>query len=92
MTTEADENVPAVCDDNFSKFELSVTKSRIEHVADVKGSIFNLIAATLGAGTISFPYAIMENGIFFGSLLIAFAALLSYDSGMMLIRCSKVTG
>jgi amino acid permease len=57
-------------------------------VADVKSSIFNLIAATLGAGTIAFPYAIMQNGIFFGTLLIILAGFLSYDSGMMIIKSS----
>lgn len=67
----------------------SVSKSNIEHVSNVHSSIFNLIAATLGAGTIAFPYAIMMNGILFGTVLIVFAAVLSYDAGMMIIKASQ---
>lgn len=68
-----------------------MSHSRIEHVSNVPQSIFNLIAATLGAGTITFPYSIMMNGIVFGSCLVLFAAFLSYDAGMTIIKCAKVT-
>mmetsp|Transcript_9468 Transcript_9468/g.12690 ORF Transcript_9468/g.12690 Transcript_9468/m.12690 type:complete len:126 (+) Transcript_9468:307-684(+) len=56
------------------------------------GSIFSLIAATLGSGTISFAYAIAANGIILGAILIIVGALISYYTGMLLVHCSNVTG
>ena len=41
-------------------------------------SIFNLIAATLGAGTITLPYIAAENGIVLAVILVIFGALISY--------------
>ena len=55
------------------------------------GSILSLIAATVGAGTLAFPYAILENGIAFGSFLILVGALISYYSGMLLVEASNYT-
>jgi amino acid permease len=52
----------------------------------------SLIAATVGAGTLAFPYAIMQNGIAFGGLLIFLGALISYYSGMLLVEASNYTG
>ena len=49
------------------------------------GSIFSLVAATLGAGTLTFGYAIKENGIAWGSILIVFGAAISYYTGMLLV-------
>ena len=57
-----------------------------------EGSVFSLIAATLGAGTISFPYAIGQNGIVFGSILIILGAAVSIYTGILLVHCSKFTG
>jgi len=56
------------------------------------GSVFSLIAATLGSGTISFAYAVMMNGYILGPLLIAGGAGLSYYTGMLIVRCSEETG
>ena len=55
------------------------------------GSIFSLIAATLGAGTLTFAYAIKENGIAWGTVLIVFGALISYYTGMLLVSASTKT-
>ena len=55
------------------------------------GSVLSLIAATVGAGTLAFPYAILENGIAFGGALILFGALISYYSGMLLVEASNYT-
>ena len=52
------------------------------------GSIFSLIAATLGAGTLTFPYAVKENGVIFGTFLILFGAMISYYTGMLLVIAS----
>lgn len=51
----------------------------------------SLIAATVGAGTLAFPYAIMQNGIAFGGILILLGAIISYYSGMLLVEASNYT-
>jgi len=56
------------------------------------GSIFSLIAATLGSGIISFGYAVMMNGYILGPILIVCGALLSYYTGMLIVKCSEFTG
>ena len=55
------------------------------------GSVFSLIAATLGSGTISFPYAVMMNGYILGPMLIVLGACVSYYTGMLIVRCSENT-
>ena len=55
------------------------------------GSLFSLIAATLGAGTIAFGYSIKENGIVWGSFLIVLGASISYYTGMLLVYASTHT-
>ncbi len=54
-------------------------------------SIFSLIAATLGAGTLTFGYAIKVNGIAWGLLLILLGAAISYYTGMLLVKASTHT-
>jgi amino acid permease len=56
------------------------------------GSVFSLIAATLGSGTISFPYAVMMNGYILGPLLILIGAGISYYTGMLIVKASEKTG
>ena len=56
------------------------------------GSMFSLIAATLGSGIISFPYAVMMNGYILGPILIICGALISYYTGMLIVRCAEHTG
>jgi amino acid permease len=51
----------------------------------------SLIAATVGAGTLAFPYSIMQNGIAFGTFLIFMGAVISYYSGMLLVEASNYT-
>ena len=53
------------------------------------GSIFSLVAATLGSGTISFAYAVQQNGIILGILLIILGALISYYTGMLIVKVSN---
>jgi len=57
----------------------------------ISGSIFSLIAATLGSGTITFAYAIMVNGIILGILMILLGALISYYTGMLIVKVSNIT-
>ena len=44
----------------------------------MKGSIFSLITAILGSGTITLPYLAYNNGIYVAAVLIIFGAVLSY--------------
>ena len=55
------------------------------------GSIFSLIAATLGSGTISFAYAIQQNGIILGIFLIMLGAVISYYTGMLIVKVANKT-
>ena len=55
------------------------------------GSVFSLIAATLGAGTLTFAYAMMMNGIALGTILILVGASFSYYTGMLLVKVSTIT-
>ncbi len=45
----------------------------------------------MGAGTLTFPYAVKENGIAFGTFLIGFGALISYYTGMLIVTASNHT-
>lgn len=40
----------------------------------------------MGAGTLTIPLIVSLNGIILGPLLIIFAAILSYHSGMLLVN------
>jgi len=54
----------------------------------VNSSVLNLIACTVGAGTITMPYVIALTGIAFGSILIVLGAMLSHYSSSLLIKCN----
>jgi len=58
----------------------------------VKGSIFSLITAILGSGTITLPYLAYNNGIGTAIILIIFGAILSYFCGMLLVSCANKVG
>ena len=46
---------------------------------------------TLGAGILTFPYAIMENGIVLGVFLTVLGGVVSWYCGMLLIMASSET-
>ena len=48
-------------------------------------SVLNLIAATMGAGTITMPYIIALSGIGLGTLLTILGACLSHYTGNLLV-------
>ena len=52
----------------------------------MRGSIVSLIAATMGAGTLTIPYVVSMTGIVLGSILIVLGTLLSYYTGRLLVR------
>lgn len=71
--------------------------SRVTNAVNIQpgslsGSIFSLIAACMGAGTLTMPYIISKTGIYLGPVLILLGALLSYYAGMLIIQCSEMTG
>jgi amino acid permease len=51
----------------------------------MKGSILQLIAVTMGAGTLTIPYIYSMTGLAFGTVLLNVGALLSYYSGMLIV-------
>jgi len=57
----------------------------------IAGSIFSLIAATVGSGNITLAYSIMKNGYILGCSLIILGAVLSYYTSMLLIKSSDYT-
>ncbi|TNV80099.1 hypothetical protein FGO68_gene9741 [Halteria grandinella] len=78
---------------NFADLMLSPVRftQRKFRAGGTSGSIFSLVAATLGAGTLTFGYAIKENGIAWGTFLIVFGAAISYYTGMLLVHASNHT-
>jgi hypothetical protein len=58
----------------------------------VKGSIFSLVTAILGAGTVSLPFLGASTGIGLSIILIIFGAIISYFCGMLLVSCAEKVG
>jgi len=58
----------------------------------MKGSVFSLITAILGSGTITLPYLANNNGIIIAIVLILFGATISYFCGMLLVKCADKVG
>ncbi len=58
----------------------------------INASVFSLIQVTLGAGILTFPYAIMENGVLIGLVLILIGGWISWYSGMLLIQAAEHCG
>jgi amino acid permease len=55
-------------------------------------STISIVAATVGSGNISLAYAFMKNGYILGMMTVLIGALLSYYSGMLIVKCANVTG
>ena len=55
----------------------------------VNTSVFTLVAATAGAGTITMPYVFCVSGIGLGTLLTIVGAFLSHYTGNLLVSCLK---
>jgi len=82
---------------SFISSGVSSVVSKVSLVVNIEpgslsGSIFSLIAACMGAGTLTMPYIVSKTGIVFGPILILMGALLSYYAGMLIIKCSEMTG
>jgi amino acid permease len=57
----------------------------------LKGSIFNLLAGTVGAGILGLPYAINLSGLYLGIIIILIGMLASLYSCSLLVMCSEET-
>ena len=71
--------------DKTNEVAVKPSKLKLFEKGSVFMSIFNLIAATLGAGTITLPYLAADNGIVLAAVLIVFGATISYFCGMLLV-------
>jgi amino acid permease len=58
----------------------------------VNASIFCLISTIMGAGTLTMPYIFSLLGVGLGALLIFIGALISFYSGMLIVKVSEITG
>jgi hypothetical protein len=58
----------------------------------VRGSVFNLCSATLGAGTLALPYAFSKTGVIVGTVMLIVAGLATIFSIELLIKCREATG
>ena len=54
-------------------------------------SVFSLVIVCMGAGTLTFPYVIYENGFVLGVLLVLFGGAISAATGYMIIYCIEQT-
>jgi amino acid permease len=55
-------------------------------------STISIVAATVGSGNISLAYAFMKNGYVLGMMTIIIGAMLSFYTGMLIVKCSHYTG
>ena len=58
----------------------------------LSGSVLSLIAACMGAGTLTMPYIVSRTGIVLGPVLVLAGGLLSYYAALLIIKCSELTG
>eukprot|EP00743_Colponemidia_sp_Colp-15_P010303 GILK01011330.1.p1 GENE.GILK01011330.1~~GILK01011330.1.p1 ORF type:complete len:542 (-),score=85.12 GILK01011330.1:234-1802(-) len=57
----------------------------------MKGSIFTLVSATIGAGILSLPYTLARSGLVLGILLLVFGGFVAFFSAYLLVKCSQIT-
>jgi len=56
----------------------------------IKGSIFELMVATIGSGVLALPAAFAASGLYFSIFQLVFCACLGYFSTMLLAKCGKM--
>jgi sodium-coupled neutral amino acid transporter 11 len=59
--------------------------------SDFRGGVMNLINATVGAGIVAVPYAIMQCGFYSGVMLLLLLAYAIFESMIILITCGLKT-
>lgn len=73
-------------------------RSPLQYLADkiqpgsIKGSIFTLITATVGAGMLALPYAFSLLGVVLGNLMLALCVLSTFFSFTLLLDSSLACG
>lgn len=65
---------------------------RLVRAGGLFGSVFSLVAATVGSGNITLAYAIMKNGYVLGPIIVTLGAMLSYYTSMLLVKSAEFTG
>uniref|UniRef100_A0AAV1TZ72 Amino acid transporter transmembrane domain-containing protein n=1 Tax=Peronospora matthiolae TaxID=2874970 RepID=A0AAV1TZ72_9STRA len=66
-------------------------QSIIPSKGSIRGSVFNLAGATLGAGALSLPYAVAVSGLGFAVAQLVLAAILTVYTIRLLIRAEDIT-
>ncbi|KAG1708989.1 hypothetical protein DVH05_022621 [Phytophthora capsici] len=66
-------------------------QSIIPSKGSIRGSVFNLAGATLGAGALSLPYAVAVSGLGFAVAQLVLAAVLTVYTIRLLIRAEDIT-
>ncbi|KAJ0403581.1 hypothetical protein P43SY_009029 [Pythium insidiosum] len=85
---------PAKTDQQGEELEpdaFSYHQSIIPSKGSIRGSVFNLAGATLGAGALSLPYAVAVSGIGFAVAQLLLAAFLTVYTIRLLIRAEDIT-
>jgi len=80
-------------DDTFMEyllFPIRVLQNRFSK-GSVKGSIFTLMSATIGAGVLSLPYAVSDSGVIWAFIQLVACGFLGYYSNMLLVRAADET-
>ncbi|TMW64181.1 hypothetical protein Poli38472_014298 [Pythium oligandrum] len=78
-------------DDQLEPDAFPYHQSIIPSKGSVRGSIFNLAGATLGAGALSLPYAVAVSGVAFAVAQLILAAFLTVYTIRLLIRAGDLT-
>lgn len=58
----------------------------------IRGSVFNLAGATLGAGALSLPYAVATSGVFAAIVQLLLASCLTMYTVRLLMQAGEKTG
>ena len=58
----------------------------------LNSTVFSLVIVCLGAGTLTIPNIMYDNGFYFGSFLIIFGGFLSAFAGYLVAYCAEKTG
>ncbi|KAG7396681.1 hypothetical protein PHYBOEH_001910 [Phytophthora boehmeriae] len=78
-------------DDELLSDAFPYHQSIIPSKGSIRGSVFNLAGATLGAGALSLPYAVAVSGLGFAVAQLALAAVLTVYTIRLLIRAEDIT-
>jgi amino acid permease len=55
----------------------------------MKGSVFNLTTATIGAGVLSVPRSFFYSGLYLSLFLYLLSAVLGFISNIILVKCAE---